>query len=329
MSLPGAHHHGGAGRGGATGYASAQHQQQRGPQMHHIHPYGAPLGGPGQRQPAPLQQLRMQPLQAQPGPPHPQQAQQQHRTIPALHPSISDLSGPDAMHDNPQLDFHAPVSFFEDPLGGNALVPQPDGVGAAAGATGGAPDPRHGGGGGTPPHHPHHAAAAAAAAAAVAAGHHPGAAQGHAHGAHAHHQSPLVGGPPAQLQHAPHSAPTGATEFGHPNVIPPLKLAPRVKRSSKARVAQLTLTEKKARHNQHTRSSRLRIDNGLDRLKGTLKKVRPNLKLNKKADIVDEAVKLICETHNLPVPATEEDEAPPGGLGQQDGGEHGGSSLSV
>ena len=79
---------------------------------------------------------------------------------------------------------------------------------------------------------------------------------------------------------------------------------------TRARLYQLTEKEKKERHNAHTRSSRLRIDRGLDRLKSTLKKVKPQLKLNKKADIVDEADKLIREFRNLPPDSDQEREQP-------------------
>jgi hypothetical protein len=65
--------------------------------------------------------------------------------------------------------------------------------------------------------------------------------------------------------------------------------------------APMSETQKRARHNEHTRSSRLRIDQGLGKLKRTLKRVRPTLKLTKKADIVDEAVKLICEANAIAV----------------------------
>jgi hypothetical protein len=98
------------------------------------------------------------------------------------------------------------------------------------------------------------------------------------------------------------------------------------RRATKNRMYHLSETEKKARHNAHTRSSRLRIDNGLDRLKHTLKKVRPSLKLTKKADIVDEAVRIIRETHDLPVTEEEDAGTPP----SQDHVETGGaSSMSV
>jgi hypothetical protein len=141
----------------------------------------------------------------------------------------------------------------------------------------------------------------------------------------------------------PHSAPPGEFVAADPGLIPPLRLGgSRVKRQQKPRVLQLSDREKKARHNAHTRSSRLRIDNGLERLKDTLRKVRPGLKLNKKADIVDEAVRLICETHNLPISEDDDDveagDPEAGGTGghpggQDDGGvgegEVGGSSMSL
>jgi hypothetical protein len=94
------------------------------------------------------------------------------------------------------------------------------------------------------------------------------------------------------------------------------------RRATKNRMYHLSETEKKARHNTH---SRLRIDEGLDRLKRTLKKVRPSLKLTKKADIVDEAVRIIREMHALPSSSRnegdEERSAP-----SQDPGENGGAS---
>jgi hypothetical protein len=97
------------------------------------------------------------------------------------------------------------------------------------------------------------------------------------------------------------------------------------RRATKNRMYHLSETEKKARHNTHTRNSRLRIDEGLDRLKRTLKKVRPSLKLTKKADIVDEAVRIIREMHALPSSSRnegdEERSAP-----SQDPGENGGAS---
>lgn len=59
------------------------------------------------------------------------------------------------------------------------------------------------------------------------------------------------------------------------------------------RMNLLSEMEKRARHNAHTRSSRLRVDKGLNRLKEILKKARPELKLNKKADVVDAAYDFI------------------------------------
>lgn len=66
---------------------------------------------------------------------------------------------------------------------------------------------------------------------------------------------------------------------------------------SRPRPNTLTEHEKRARHNAHTKSSRLRIDRGLERLKDALKKARPEVKLNKKADIVDAAVNYVLETY--------------------------------
>jgi hypothetical protein len=151
---------------------------------------------------------------------------------------------------------------------------------------------------------------------------------------------PLHGhGDTGVLPQHPHSAPAGEYVSADPGLIPPLKLGSTTARPKrgKVRVVQLSETEKKARHNAHTRSSRLRIDNGLDRLKSTLRKVRPGLKLSKKADIVDEAVRLICETHNLQMSEEDDDDDEDGqdqphvqGHGDGDGdGEVGGSSMSV
>lgn len=121
----------------------------------------------------------------------------------------------------------------------------------------------------------------------------------------------------------------GPADFADPAVMAPLRSSggvPPRRRPTKPRIFQLSETEKKARHNAHTRSSRLRIDNGLDRLKQTLKKVRPTLKLSKKADIVDEAVRLICESHDIPLANDDEDHV----VSQQDPVDAvGASSMSV
>lgn len=71
-------------------------------------------------------------------------------------------------------------------------------------------------------------------------------------------------------------------------------------RQTRGRNQQMTEQQRKQRHNEHTRASRVRIDKGLESLKRTLKLVRPQLKLGKKADVVYEAVKLIKEGFNLP-----------------------------
>lgn len=62
---------------------------------------------------------------------------------------------------------------------------------------------------------------------------------------------------------------------------------------TKPRGVQLTDRERKERHNEHTRSSRLRIDEGLKKLRNALLKVNPALKLTKKADIVEEAFNFV------------------------------------
>lgn len=56
--------------------------------------------------------------------------------------------------------------------------------------------------------------------------------------------------------------------------------------------------EKRERHNKHTKQSRKRIDDRIKELKDALKKVRPNVKLGHKAEIVGEAVKFVLEMYN-------------------------------
>jgi len=64
---------------------------------------------------------------------------------------------------------------------------------------------------------------------------------------------------------------------------------------SRPRTHSLTEKEKRERHNAHTKSSRLRIDRGLGRLAVQLKRMFPDSKLTKKADIVDAAERLIAD----------------------------------
>lgn len=68
----------------------------------------------------------------------------------------------------------------------------------------------------------------------------------------------------------------------------------------RARAQQMTESQRKQRHNEHTRASRSRIDRGLERLKAVIKKVRPQQKVNKKADVLHEAVRLLKEGFHLP-----------------------------
>lgn len=69
---------------------------------------------------------------------------------------------------------------------------------------------------------------------------------------------------------------------------------------TRSRAQQMTESQRKQRHNEHTRASRSRIDRGLDRLKAVIKKVRPEQKVSKKADVLHEAVKLLKEGFHLP-----------------------------
>lgn len=80
----------------------------------------------------------------------------------------------------------------------------------------------------------------------------------------------------------------------------------RVRAVQRPRSQQMTESQKKQRHNEHTRASRSRIDKGLERLKNTIRKVKPHQKVTKKADVLQEAVKIIKEGYRLP--ATESDE---------------------
>ena len=70
----------------------------------------------------------------------------------------------------------------------------------------------------------------------------------------------------------------------------------------------MTESQRKQRHNEHTRASRSRIDRGLERLKSVIRKVRPHQKVTKKADVLQEAVKLLKEGFRLP--PTDSDEEP-------------------
>lgn len=80
----------------------------------------------------------------------------------------------------------------------------------------------------------------------------------------------------------------------------------RIRTVPRARSQQMTESQRKQRHNEHTRASRSRIDRGLERLKNVIRKVRPHQKVTKKADVLQEAVKLLKEGYRLP--ATESDE---------------------
>lgn len=80
----------------------------------------------------------------------------------------------------------------------------------------------------------------------------------------------------------------------------------RIRPTPRVRSQQMTESQRKQRHNEHTRASRSRIDRGLERLKNTIRKVRPNQKVSKKADVLQEAVKLLKEGFRLP--PTESDE---------------------
>lgn len=80
----------------------------------------------------------------------------------------------------------------------------------------------------------------------------------------------------------------------------------KIRPMARTRAQQMTESQRKQRHNEHTRASRSRIDRGLERLKAVIKKVRPQQKVNKKADVLHEAVKLLKEGFRLP--ATESDD---------------------
>lgn len=91
------------------------------------------------------------------------------------------------------------------------------------------------------------------------------------------------------------------------------KCAPRrLRPMSRSRAQQMTEVQRKQRHNEHTRASRSRIDRGLERLKSVIKKVRPHQKVTKKADVLQEAVKLLKEGFRLPPTESDEerDDAP-------------------
>lgn len=57
--------------------------------------------------------------------------------------------------------------------------------------------------------------------------------------------------------------------------------------------------EKRERHNKHTKQSRKRIDDCIKELREALKKVRPNVKLGHKAEIVGEAVKFVLDMYQV------------------------------
>lgn len=80
----------------------------------------------------------------------------------------------------------------------------------------------------------------------------------------------------------------------------------RLRPMPRSRSQQMTESQRKQRHNEHTRASRSRIDKGLERLKNTIRKVQPDQKVTKKADVLQVAVKLLKEGYRLP--ATESDE---------------------
>lgn len=80
----------------------------------------------------------------------------------------------------------------------------------------------------------------------------------------------------------------------------------RMRAMPRSRTQQMTESQRKQRHNEHTRASRSRIDKGLERLKNTIRKVQPDQKVTKKADVLQVAVKLLKEGYRLP--ATESDE---------------------
>lgn len=84
-----------------------------------------------------------------------------------------------------------------------------------------------------------------------------------------------------------------------------LRTAPRL------RAQQMTESQRKKRHNEHTRASRSRIDRGLERLKAVIQKVRPERPVNKKADVLQEAVKLLKESYRLPPTESDEEKDEP------------------
>ena len=120
------------------------------------------------------------------------------------------------------------------------------------------------------------------------------------------HGVPGFGGP-TSLGNAAISG--GASEIAETLVLD-RKGAPhqrRVRPVARMRNQQMSESQRKQRHNEHTRASRSRIDKGLDRLKKTLRKVKPQLKVTKKADVLQEAVKMIKEGYRLP-PTESDDE---------------------
>lgn len=85
----------------------------------------------------------------------------------------------------------------------------------------------------------------------------------------------------------------------------------KMRSTQRSRAQQMTESQRKKRHNEHTRASRSRIDRGLERLKAVIKKVRPQQKVNKKADVLHEAVKLLKEGFHLPKTASDDERDEP------------------
>lgn len=114
-------------------------------------------------------------------------------------------------------------------------------------------------------------------------------------------------GTPANLGNA--AIVGGATEIAEVLGVERTRGAPfqrRMRAVPRARNQHMTESQRKQRHNEHTRASRSRIDRGLERLKNTISKIRPHQKVTKKADVLQEAVKLLKEGFRLP--ATESDD---------------------
>lgn len=88
----------------------------------------------------------------------------------------------------------------------------------------------------------------------------------------------------------------------------------RLPHSSRSRAQQMTESQRKQRHNEHTRASRSRIDRGLERLKSVIKKVKPHQKVTKKADVLQQAVKLLKESFRLPPTESDEEREDPAGI---------------